>query len=195
MNIERPKSVFPIPEHAQCVFKGQLFDVYQWEQEMYDGIKKVFEKIKRPDSVVVFPVLPDGRILLTKQSQPGRDEFIDAPSGIMDKPGESVFDVARRELLEETGYTAENYILWKAEYITTKIDWVVYTFIAKNVVKVSDQNLDNGEKIQEYIVTFDELLELTDNTIFRAKETVPDLLRAKTSEQKYKELQELFSVK
>lgn len=33
MNIERPKSNQQMPEDAKLVFKGEVFDVYQWEQE------------------------------------------------------------------------------------------------------------------------------------------------------------------
>lgn len=72
MKIERPKSLQPMPENAKRVFKGIIFDVYQWEQEMFDGGKETFEKLKRPNTVVVFPVFPDGRIMLTEQEQPGK---------------------------------------------------------------------------------------------------------------------------
>ena len=71
MEIKRPKSKQPIPDNAKKVFGGVLFDVYQWEQELFDGTKTIFEKLKRPDTVVVFPVLDDGKILLTEQEQPG----------------------------------------------------------------------------------------------------------------------------
>ena len=46
MEIQRPKSKQPIPENAKRVFKGIIFDVYQWEQELYNGSKAVFEKLK-----------------------------------------------------------------------------------------------------------------------------------------------------
>ncbi len=107
MDIERPKSNQPIPEHAKKVFGGIIFDIYQWEQEQFDGTIKTFEKAKRPDTVVVFPVLDDGKILLTKQEQPGRGSFIAATGGMMDQ-GEDVLSAAKRELLEESGYEADD---------------------------------------------------------------------------------------
>ena len=55
MEINRPQSKQPIPANAKKVFHGVIFDVYQWEQEMFDGTKEIFEKLKRPDTVVVFP--------------------------------------------------------------------------------------------------------------------------------------------
>src|SRR3990167_320504 len=146
MKIKRPKSKQPIPDNAKKVFEGVLFDVYQWEQELFDGTKTTFEKLKRPDTVVVFPVLDNGKIILTKQKQPGKESFIGATGGRVDK-GEDVLEAAKRELLEESGYTASKFILWDARHPTSKIDWVVYTFIAKGLKKVANINLDAGEKI------------------------------------------------
>src|SRR3989344_4305397 len=110
MKIERPKSKQPLPEHAKRVFKGAVFDVYQWEQELYDGTHKTFEKLKRPDTVVVFPVLDDGKILLTEQEQPGKEPFIGATGGKVEE-GEDILEAVKRELLEESGYEAEEFIL------------------------------------------------------------------------------------
>ncbi len=147
MEIIRPKSKQPIPAHARKVFSGKVFDVYQWEQKLFDGSSAVFEKLKRADTVVVFPVLPDGNVLLTEQEHPGKEPFIGATGGGMEF-GEDVLAAAKRELLEESGYTADRFMLWDAQHPMSKIDWVVYTFIAKGLKKISDPNPDPGEKIK-----------------------------------------------
>lgn len=192
MKIERPKSNQPIPENAKCVYKGKIFDVYQWEQEMYDGTKKTFEKIKRPDTVVVFPVLDDGKILLTEQEQPGKEPFIGACGGRVDE-GEDILEAAKREFLEETGYEAKEYVLWKAEHPASKIDWVVYFFIARGCKKITDQSLDGGEKIDLKKVTFDELLQIGRDKKFGEREIVQDLYEALLDPIKYEELKQLFA--
>lgn len=192
MNVQRPKSKQPIPENAKCVFKGKIFDTYQWEQIMYDGSTKIFEKLKRPDTVVVFPVLDDGNILLTEQEQPGKEPFIGACGGRVED-GEDILESAKREFLEETGYEASEYILWKSEHPASKIDWVVYFFIAKGCKKVSDQSLDGGEKIELKKVTFDELLQIGRDQKFMEKEIIPDLYEALLDHEKYTELKQLFS--
>lgn len=193
MEINRPQSRQPIPSNAKRVFTGEIFDVYQWEQTMYDGSTKIFEKLKRPDTVVVFPVLDNGTILLTEQEQPGREPFIDAPSGRIDDD-EDILDAAKRELLEETGYKAQEYFLWKAVSPVTKIDWVCYTFIAKGCTKVTDQSLDAGEKITLKSVTFDELLKISRDKRFRAQESVVEFLEAQIDTEKYNELREIFKI-
>ncbi len=192
MNIQRPTSKQPIPEHAEKVFTGVIFDVYQWEQKMFDGSTRTFEKIQRPDSMAVFPVLDDGRILLIEQEQPGREFFIDAPSGRVDA-GEDPLTAAKRELLEETGYEADEYVLWKAVVPMTKIEWVVYVFIAKGCKKVHEQELDAGEKGNTKIVSFDELLQLARDPRFRAQECVVDFLEAQLDGKKHEELKTIFS--
>lgn len=197
MDLERPKSKQPIPENAKLVHKGVIFDVYQWEQEMYDGTKKTFELLRRPDTVVVFGVLPDGKILLTEQEQPHKLEpYFAAAGGRVDK-GEEALAAAKRELLEETGYEAEEFILWDAQYPVGKIDWVVFTFVAKGLKKVKDMELDGGEKVKLMPVTFDEFLELPfkKGSFFAEQEILLKLLEAKLDPVKRKELEELFKPK
>lgn len=191
MKIKRPESRQQMPEDATLVFKGKLFDVYQWQQQMYDGTYQTFEKLKRPDTVVVFAVLDDGSILLTKQEQPGKSLFIGAAGGRVDE-GEEIEEAAARELLEETGYRAKELILWHSEQPVSKIDWAVYTFIAKGLEKVDEQRLDAGEKITLHPVTFDEFIDTALRNEFTEREIVKYIYEAKIDKQKLEELKELF---
>lgn len=194
MEIQRPKSKQPIPENAKRVFKGIIFDVYQWEQELYNGSKAVFEKLKRPDTVVILPVLPDGKIILIEEEQPGSDLVIGIPGGRIDE-GEEVLEAAKRELLEETGYEADKFILWDVQQVVNKIDWVIYTFIAKGLRKIAEPKLDGGEKITLKHVSFDEFIDIGTDTSVRFIETevTPKLLEAKAYPDKKEELRKLFS--
>ena len=192
MEINRPKSKQPIPDNAKKVFGGVLFDVYQWEQKLFDGTTTVFEKLKRPDTVVVFPVLDDGRVIITEQEQPGKEPFIGAVGGRVDE-GEGILEAARRELLEESGYEASEFVLWDAQHPTSKIDWVVYTFIAKGLKKVADLHLDAGEKIVLKPVDFDEFINIVISKNFMEKEIIPKLYEAKLYPEKMEELKKLFN--
>lgn len=194
MDIPRPESNQPIPDNAQCVFKGVLFDVYQWEQTLFDGTVTPFEKIRRPDTVIVFPVLDDGRILLTEQQQPGKDSFIAGAGGRIE-PGENPLEAAKREMKEETGHEAREFVLWDARQPVSKIDWAVYTFIARGARPVSDMNLDAGERITLKPVSFDEFLDIATRTNFAEKEIVSRLYEAKYDAKKRTELQSLLGAR
>ncbi len=159
---------------------------------MYDGSKKIFEKIKRPDTVVVFPVLDDGTILLTKQHQPRKEPFIGACGGRIEED-EDVLNSAKREFLEETWYEASDYVLWKSIQPASKVDRALYFFIAKWCKKVDNQTLDSWEKITLFTVTFDEFLQIGRDEIFMEKEIIPDLYEALIDPKKYIELKTLFS--
>ncbi len=180
-----------IPEHAKKVFTGEIFEVFQWEQEMYDGSSKTFEHIKRADTVIVIPVIEDGKIIICEQEQPDRDPYLSMISGRID-PGEEPLEAAKRELLEETGYEALEITLFDEFNPHIKMGWTVYTYIAKGCKKVAEQNLDGGEKIELKFVDFDEFIELL------ASRQLPDIhltnrvLEAKLDSDKMVELKRLL---
>ncbi len=193
MKIVRPKSKQPIPSHAKKVFTGEIFDVYQWPQKMYDGKTRIFEKAKRDDSAVILPITSDGKIIIANESQPGIKASLDLITGRIEKD-ETPLAGAKRELLEETGYTAKKWILLEAFQPIGKIDWAVYCFLAKDCKKVADQNLDGGEKIKLMYVNFDEFI----NIILQQKESTHlkiKILEAKLDPKKMQALKKLLGAK
>ena len=104
MHIERPASKQPMPERAKLVFKGVLFDVYHWEQELFNGKFRTFEKLKRNDASVIIPVTDSGKVLVTYQEQSGRVPYTALPGGHLDQ-GEEPLDAAKREFTEEVGFS------------------------------------------------------------------------------------------
>ncbi len=152
-----PPSKQPLPAHAQKVFEGKVFDVYQWEQEQYNGTTAIFEKLTRSSTVLVIPVDVDGTVTLVHEEQPGKAPFTGFIGGRVEA-GEDPLVAAKRELLEEAGLEAEEWILIDALQPISKIEWSVYTFAARNPKKVAEQSLDAGEKIALTTLSFDELI-------------------------------------
>ncbi|MCA9367618.1 NUDIX domain-containing protein [Candidatus Kaiserbacteria bacterium] len=186
-DVERPVSNQPIPNDARLVFEGQLFDVFQWQQEQFDGSIRTFEKLKRPDTVVVIPVTPKGTILTTEQEQPGRASFRGLVGGRQES-NESVYQTARREMQEEIGHTCDELNLWFATHPTTKIDWVVYYLVASGCMPSGMVQNDAGEKVKIVEKTFDEFLQLAFDDSFVEVEIIPEMLKALISKEKFENL-------
>ena len=148
-----------IPTEAKRVFQGLIFDVYQWEQELFDGSYTTFERLKRADTVTVIATSGD-KVYLTHQSQPTKPDYYGLLGGRVDA-GEEPLEAAKRELLEESGMVSENWELYKTYEPVHKIDWKIYTYIARDCRKVSDQKLDPGEKIEVVECSFDEFIAKT----------------------------------
>ncbi len=189
--IKRPISKQPLPENAKCVFRGILFDVYQWEVVGYDGKPRIFEKLKRPDTVMIIPVTEEGQIILSFQEQPGKKPFMGSVGGRVDER-EKVLEAAKRELLEETGYEAREWILFDAVQPVSKIEWAVYTLIARGCKKVAEQNLDGAEKIELRFVDFDEFVRMVLHHEFGDMELQNRLLEAQMNPEKMAEYKKLI---
>lgn len=167
-----------LPKGAKKVFKGVIFDIYQWPQKLFTGETTTFELAKRHDTVVIIPTIKD-KIVIIKQRQPQTKWFYSLPSGRMDKKGESPKEAALRELLEETGMKPKNIKLWKTYYSTGKVINTVYVFIAQNCEVVAKQNLDGGERIELNQFTFNDFLELSDKPDCFYGVLTEDILKAR----------------
>jgi len=191
--VKRPISKKPIPEDATKIFDGVLFEVYQWQQKIFDGTYATFEKVKRiTDSVNILPITIGYKIILTKQEQPGMTPFIGVLGGMIDK-GEYPLQAVERELLEESGYKANRLESLFAMHPMEKVDWVIYTFIARDLKKIAKLNLDNGEKIELIEYTFEEFLELIVQDNFRDQELALYVLKnTRTHEDKKLFKEKLF---
>lgn len=185
------KSKKPIPRHAKKVFSGKIFDVYQWQQTMYDGSKLTYEKVKRLPTVGIFPVTSEGKIILTKQSQAGIGSFISAIGGKVERH-QSVKEAGKVELLEEAGMSAKNWKLWFKQETPGKYVWDIYNYIVKDFQKTTQPTPEAGEIIELFEVTFDEFIDiaLNDNR-FRDFEVTHKILRV-VYEEKVEELREEF---
>lgn len=165
----------PIPHNAQLVFKGKIFDVYQWEQTMFDGSTETFEMLRRTNSVQILPIIGD-KIIIAEEEQPNMSKRYGVIGGQVDA-GETSLQAAQREMIEETGYTSPEWSLFRERNLYQKMDWTVSCFIAKNCTKTHEPQNDVGEKITPRMVSFDEFMDIIVTPDFRSKDITLDILR------------------
>jgi ADP-ribose pyrophosphatase len=94
---------------SETVFNGRLMHVKCDRVRLPNGKESTREYIVHPGAVVVIPVFDNGDLLLERQHRyPLHRDFIELPAGKID-PGEDDLTCAKRELEEETGYTASEW--------------------------------------------------------------------------------------
>ena len=170
-----------LPSKAKNVFNGIVFDVYQWQQKMFDGSYQTFEMLKRHYTILILAV-QGKKILFAHEEQPGKKPAYCLFGGRQEQ-GEKPLSTGKRELLEESGYTSIDWTLFKIYEPHSSIDWKIYFYIARNCKKTGTQKLDAGEKITIKSLSFEKFLKLVDSQKFSDKIIQNDLFRIQKNSQ------------
>ena len=94
---------------SEVLYQGKVFGLRRETVIEPGGVQVERDIIVHPGSVVVLPIFPDGRILLIRQYRHSVGEFLWELVAGRKEPGENPVNGARRELLEETGYSAKRF--------------------------------------------------------------------------------------
>jgi ADP-ribose pyrophosphatase len=154
-----PADAVLIPEQATCAFQGEIFSVYQWPQTLFDGSVATFEMLKRPDTTSVM-CLVDDKIIVLDEEQPNSGKRRSFPGGRVDEEDEDIIAAAKREVLEETGYTFKNWRIVKVWQPVKKLEWFVHLCVAWEPMGQQATAHEAGEKISVELLPFDEVKKL-----------------------------------
>lgn len=130
-----------------------------------DGrINDEYYVLEYPDWVNVIAVTSDGLFVMIEQYRHGIDEvIIELCAGVVE-PGEDTETAARRELLEETGYTGGEWrLLNKICQNPSTCNNYTFCYLAEGVTKTSQQHLDATEDIAVRLMTEDEVMQMLQN--------------------------------
>lgn len=92
---------------SELIFQGRVFALRREQVVEPSGLTVTRDIIVHPGSAVILPVFPDGRILLIRQYRHAAGEYLWELVAGHKEPDETFAEGAKRELIEETGYTAK----------------------------------------------------------------------------------------
>ena len=155
---------------SEEILKGNFLHAFRDTVRLPDGESATREYIVHPGAVMMIPMLDDGRLVMERQYRyPVGRVMVEFPAGKLDGP-EDVLVCAKRELLEETGYTAREWaragqlhpvISYSTEFIDV---WFC------RGLEHTEANLDDEEFLEVFTATPQEVIEwCRDGTITDSK--------------------------
>ena len=160
----------------QELFRGRFLHAFRDTVRLPDGSSAAREYIRHPGAVMVIPLLDDGRVVLERQYRyPLQRALLEFPAGKID-PGEDHFACARRELREETGYSAREWAYAGVLHpVLAYADEFIEIWFAR-ALSLGERELDQGEFLDVLAATPDELLAACRDGVLTDAKTLTGLL-------------------
>ncbi|UCF92645.1 MAG: NUDIX hydrolase [Desulfobacterales bacterium] len=145
--------------------QGKVFALLTENITLANGATTAMEFLHHPGAAAIVPLLSDTRVILIQQYRHALREYIwEIPAGTLDNR-ETALTCAQRELIEETGYSAQEW--QKLGEITPApgcSDEKIHLYLASNLIP-AQQNLDQNEVLSVFEVEFAQAMEM----IFRGE--------------------------
>lgn len=95
----------------ELLSSSRLFGIERLLLRFSNGVERQYERLATPSTpaVMIVPLTPEGEVVMIREYCCGTEDYqLTLPKGAMD-PGESVFEAANRELMEEVGMGAKQF--------------------------------------------------------------------------------------
>ena len=161
---------------SETIAAGGMLTVKRDQVRLPNGNISQREYVMHPGAVVVVPLLPNGNIILEKQFRyPLHQVFIELPAGKIDA-GEDILVTGQRELLEETGYSATQWI--KIGHQHPCIGYsneVIHMYLARGLTAGAHRR-DDDEHLEVFEAPFEQCLSMIQNGEITDGKTIVALL-------------------
>lgn len=142
------------------VYDGKLLHVYKDMVVLPNGRETARELIRHNGACAVVPLLENGNVIAERQYRyPFGEVVTEIPAGKLDSPDEDHLEAAKRELREETGYEATEWIeigsLRPSVAYTTEVIWL---YLARGL-KRGERELDEDEFLNVFEIPLEEFVE------------------------------------
>ena len=156
------KNAFPKAKvnRKRDLYKGSLFSFVAEDITLPNGKRTEMAMVHHPGSTGIVPLLDDGKIVMVNQYRHSvRDYLLEIPAGTIES-GESPINCARRELEEETGLVAKEFIELAQVYIIPSYsNEKIHVYLARGF-SPSRQNLDQDEILHVVKHPFEDVIQM-----------------------------------
>jgi ADP-ribose pyrophosphatase len=145
---------------TKTIHKGKVFTLALDNVTLPNGVTTGIDIIRHPGASAMVPMLNINTVLLLKQYRYAAGDFIwEIPAGTLN-PGESPLGCAKRELVEETGYSADKLEkLGEIVPVPGYSDERIHLYLATGLEKAV-QNLDKDEILNVHEINMDDALKM-----------------------------------
>lgn len=176
---KKPKSLPLKKLSSKIVFRGRVFEITRDRVREPNGVTAVREVIRHSGSVVVLAVddsAEEPRVLMETQYRYAAQSYMfELPAGRID-PGEDALTAGKRELREETGYTARR---WKRALFFYPspgfLEETMTVFLAQGL-KPGIAQPESDERIEHRLIPLSEVLRQIMSTRIRDGKTIASVL-------------------
>ena len=142
-------------------FKGRIINLRQDTVMLPNGNTATREVVEHPGGVCVAALTEDNELLFVRQWRyPYGEETLEIPAGKRDRKDEDPLECGKRELREETGAIAQNYIDLQPLYPTPGyINEVIYCYLATNLT-IGEQDTDEDEFLDVIRIPLDKAVDM-----------------------------------
>ena len=160
---------------SKNVFSGKLLHLYVDEVELEDGHKAIREVIRHCEASAILAIDEEGRVLMEKQFRyPYGDDIYEIPAGKAD-PKEDPMETAKRELAEETGYQASQWVHLGDMYPSCAYtDEVIHIYLAQGLTP-GERRLDEGESLDYRFIKMADLKTMVKDGLIKDGKTLAAL--------------------
>jgi ADP-ribose pyrophosphatase len=164
--------------------QGPIFKLVRENVTLPNEVTVDLDIIRHPGASAIVPILNDESVILIKQFRHAVGEYIwEVPAGTLN-PKENPLDCAKRELVEETGYSAKT---WQELGVITPVpaysDERVHIYLATDLTP-SKQNLDMDEILDVHEVSFNEAVDMIHRGVIGDSKTISSLLLTQSLKSK-----------
>jgi ADP-ribose pyrophosphatase len=162
--------------NSKLLHAGKHFSFRSDEVQLPSGKTVTRDVVDHPGAVAILPILDDGRILLVKQYRYAtRKELLEIPAGTLE-PGEAPDTCARRELREETGYTAGSMRRILSLYVAPGYSNEIIHIYFASQLRQGEKVMEEDEDIITEAYGLDDLLDMIERNTIEDAKTVAGVL-------------------